>query len=742
MKKIGIVTQYGNSNYGNRLQNYAVQKLIEKEGYVAETIVCKKFGGKEILKSLRSIAMTVLRKKKYIRQFHFQKFNKKYINRFIIYTKNGLIPDEVSNRYEYIVTGSDQVWNPDTRVNEKDNFLLRFCGRSQRIAIAPSLGVSVFPQTCETEFQIGFDGFPFLSCREKDGSDAITKLSGRDCLTIIDPTLVLTADEWRAFAKKIHTPEKYLVFFFLGVVSEKIRKLVSEYAEQNHLQIIEPNRLSDDYYAIDPREFVWLLMNAEMVFTDSFHVTAFSINLHIPFYVFSRQQNDGVSNRMMSRLTSLLSIVNLENRLYTPTNEISSTCDFQASDEILAKEREAFMAFFHKCLRQKEIAPFLLPDQTCTGCGACSLRCPVGALEMKTDAEGFIRPHLNFDQCIQCGKCTSVCPVIKGHESKKASFALRAYAAYNKDESIVRNSSSGGVIPEFARWIIGEKGIVYGVAFDEAFEPAFIGIENIKDISRIVGSKYVQCDAYPVFSEIENHLKESRKVLFIGTPCQVAGLKAYLGKDYENLYRIDFVCHGVPSPVYWNKYLSSIRSKYLNDEGIEEVQFRYKDEWPGTKMRIRSKNREYIMNPNKDPYYEAFSKNLSLRQSCYACSFKDIKRGSDITVGDFWGLDKIMPEVCHASGNSLVMIQSDKGQALFDACAKSIQFTQVDQSLFVGKFNRAMVVSGDKHPNRRIFFNCLPNHDVYDATVKYLPIKQLSMYKRGIRKVKRLFGIY
>lgn len=736
MKKIGIVTQYGNTNYGNRLQNYAVQTILEKEGYYAETIVCCKNKNKEFLKKCRNVLGWLLHKPQSVRRHRFDNYNKKCIKTNFVFSTSGLIGESEAQKYDFLITGSDQVWNPETRLNEKDNFLLRFCQRDQRIAIAPSMGVVSFPPSCQTEFKIGFQGFPYLSCREKDGADAISTLAEKECETIIDPTLVLQENEWMRVAKKINVPERYVVAFFLGDIRESTNNIIKDYARKQNLIIIEPNNPNDSYYKSDPFEFLWIIKHAHIIFTDSFHVTAFSLNFHVPFYVFERKQKQSVSERMMSRLTSLLTTVRMEDRIFTDGTQITSVDSFSEADCILEIERKKFIDYLHKCLNQKLQAPFNLPDKKCTGCGICSLKCPKKCIGMKLDAEGFLRPTVDINQCINCGTCTVVCPSLGEQTSDNKKIEL--YAAHNNDKTVIEHSSSGAVFPEIAKKVVEMGGVVYGAAYNELFSVEHIRIDNTSGISKLLGSKYVQSESYPVFPLIKRDLDNCRRVLFVGTPCQVSSLRIYLGKEYEGLYLIDFVCHGVPSPDYWQKYLNCIQKRFLDNERITGVNFRYKGDFEGTKLKIESKNHEYIKDAAQDPFYTAFSKNLSLRPSCYNCNYKGTARASDITLGDCWGIEKIDPESFNASGTSLVMTQSEKGKQLFESISDRIAYKQIENHKYIGKYNLAMLISVKPHDNRRQFFNTLSIKDAYETTLLFSKEKKMGVEGRILRKVKRM----
>lgn len=352
MKKIAIVTLFGTINYGNRLQNYAVKKIFENEGYYVDTLNFKKSRIKEATKRIRTEVLCFLGQARFVRESSFIKFNKNFINERKIYSSDELIPNTISNEYDFFVTGSDQVWNPQIRVNQKNNFFLLFCRREQRIAISPSIGVPKIPDSFLEEYERGLKGFRYLSCREKEGCEEISRICKQECFHLIDPTLMITRNEWLDFSTKRSCPEKYVVLFFLGNIDNEIRKRINEYARSHSFEIIEINSTSSEYYGCSPNEFIYILSKAKMIFTDSFHATAFSINLHVPFIVFERQQGNQITENIMSRLTSLLRLFEMEDKHYSVNCVFDGNYDFTKSDTILSVERKRFSDYLYNCLNQ------------------------------------------------------------------------------------------------------------------------------------------------------------------------------------------------------------------------------------------------------------------------------------------------------------------------------------------------------------------------------------------------------
>lgn len=324
----------------------------------------------------------------------------------------------------------------------------------------------------------------------------------------------------------------------------------------------------------------------------------------------------------------------------------------------------------------------------CCGCMACVQACPVHCIRLEEDKEGFLYPQVNLEQCIDCGKCEKVCPELSQPEERKP---LQVYAAINPDEEIRKQSSSEGIFTLLAESVIEENGVVFGACFDEAWNVVHDYTETKEGLAVFRGSKYVQSRIGKSFKHVEQFLKAGRKVLFTGTPCQVMGLKRFLCKDYENLLVVDFVCHGVPSPKVWKSYLDKLSrptgrknsvllpAKPLPSEinrlsQIKSIDFRNKClGWKKfsfalmlSKATAAGEEIQFCSHVfTENPFMQVFLANLSLRPSCYNCPAKAGKSGSDITIGDFWGIENVDSTMDDDRGTSLVMLNTSIGQKAF-----------------------------------------------------------------------------
>ena len=349
-----------------------------------------------------------------------------------------------------------------------------------------------------------------------------------------------------------------------------------------------------------------------------------------------------------------------------------------------------------------------LEAKKCTGCMACLNVCPKKAINIKVGKDGFDYPHIDTNICANCGLCTKVCPVI--NKLSDNDNEIMVYACKNKNKETIMNSSSGGVFTLIAEWILNQKGVVFGVKFNENMEVVHDYVENKEELKIFRGSKYVQSKIGNTYQKVKEFLIKGRKVLFTGTPCQVEGLLSYLGKEYGNLYTQDLICHGVPSPKLWKKYLEYKKKQY--GEYPKKVDFRRKDlsDWRNFQVSYQYSNLEENNAHDEDPYMKFFLDNYSLRETCYNCNFKKIKRKADITIADFWGIHKVNPKFYDSKGVSAILLNTDKGKEIFKNIKENMGFSK-ERIEDIIKCNIAFWKSVGYNTDRKEFFECLEHHD-------------------------------
>lgn len=783
--KIGIITLIGN-NYGNRLQNYAVQEILREYGEVytvkherKKTTSVKstslfRFTPTHIKEALDSRLLniyhlsnrnmnTVSRIKYYIkhkeeiekalseRNSHFRSFDEKYIQ-YEDETLHLVGDDEEEwvKSYDAWVCGSDQIWNPNYPTATRNAFL-QFAMKERRISFSASIGLSnidVMPR----EYEKWIKEIPFLSVREEAAADIVKLLTNRVAEVFLDPTMILQKKYWDNMANEAKTnlPSKYALCYFLGIREKEYQNYIAQQLAEKQLQVIELlNGEYSEYLNFGPAEMIDAIRNADVVFVDSFHGAVFSILFHKQFVVFERKETGLTMN---SRIHTLLKKFDMEDRVFNGNNhaELEWEIDYSNVDSIIIEEREKVRAFLDTAIREIEKLPHesskqckriqIRHSEKCCGCTACSDVCPKECITMQRDEEGFFYPKVDEQLCIECGKCRSVCPML---HSEGGNIPVKILAEKNKDEKIRSTSSSGGVFYELAASFLKKGGIVYGCALDNDMVARHIRVDNIEELSCLKSSKYVQSDMGQTMKEIRKLLMKGEKILFSGTPCQAAGLRKFLKKEYENLFIVDVLCHGVPSPQLFSDYLELLGEEY-GGKPIS-VNFRNKQRgWKRLYMEVcfDNGNRHYMFS-GYDRYESLFLNNMSLRPSCYACKFTKAERFGDVTLGDFWGIGKKYPKWDDDKGISVVMINTEKGNREY----KDIEhkFEEKEETFdVVKKGQRTLYAPTMKNPNRDSFYKLYKEKGCKVAleTYTHIPSKPVRAYysimRWGLDKVRKI----
>lgn len=366
----------------------------------------------------------------------------------------------------------------------------------------------------------------------------------------------------------------------------------------------------------------------------------------------------------------------------------------------------------------------------CSGCHACYSVCPKQCIEMKSDAEGFWYPSVDASLCIQCGLCTKVCPIL---QEKQIEETTTAYACFNQNMTVRLQSSSGGVFSLLAQKVLLQDGVVFGAQFNDDLSVSHAEIHTIEEIEKLRGSKYQQSKIEDTYIAAKKYLDANKLVYFSGTPCQIDGLKAYLKKDYDCLICQDIICHGVPSPKVFQQYLKE-KNAYFKEKP-ESMTFREKVlDWENYAIRIDYPSKSFVRTHKDDLYMKVFLQDLSLRPSCFACHSKGVQRNSDITLADFWGIDKVFPEMSDKKGTSLVILHSDKGRELFKEIQSSLICKEVDVNE-AGKYNPSLYQSVNKPKKRDVFMETLESEDFSVHAKKYLKKNRVKTVKRILKKV-------
>lgn len=384
--------------------------------------------------------------------------------------------------------------------------------------------------------------------------------------------------------------------------------------------------------------------------------------------------------------------------------------------------------------------PNLCEINDCCGCAACFAACPKGAIAMVPNHEGFKHPQVDCGKCVGCHLCEKACPVLNQDDQREP---LAVYAAQAKDNELRRQSSSGGVFSLLGRLIIDNGGVVFGAAVRDDFMIAHTKAENEAELSSLRGSKYVQSDIGNTYVVAKRYLDSGRQVMFTGTPCQIAGLRKYLQREYPNLLCVDVVCYSVPSPLVWRKYLYARKQVDCvgnNRRNLTHVRFRDKRlGWGVYTLSFQyDDGYEYAGSMHDDAYMRGFLSSLFNRRSCEKCSFRGLRSGSDLTIADYWHVTNHFPDLSDNIGTSLVLVNNAKGRTFIDGIRDKVKLSESSFAKAC-EINKPIVRSFASHVNRGRFFRSITKSNFnFDCTVAQLLLVEPSGVIKVFSKIKRM----
>lgn len=371
----------------------------------------------------------------------------------------------------------------------------------------------------------------------------------------------------------------------------------------------------------------------------------------------------------------------------------------------------------------------------CCGCEACKNICPKKCIIMKKDEEGFEYPEVDETKCINCGACNRVCQYEHEVNELQKDKEPEVYSCTINDKKELKNSTTAAVFFNLASYVIENEGVVYGVKYDSKMKVVHTRTENLEELNELRGSKYIQSKIGQVYTLIKKDLNNNKIVLFSGTPCQVGGLYKFLGKNYKNLITVDIICFGVPSPGIYMDYLDEQEKKYKSK--IKNIDFRDKaNGWNNsyTRIKFENENINYYKPSNENEWYATFTSHICTRKACNNCLYTSLYRKSDITIGDFWGIEKIDSKIDSRYGVEKVILNTNKGTELFNKISYkyNIQKRKLKEAI-----RPNLQHPPKENKNREDFFVTYNKKGFNKAYTKFVKNTFSKKIKRKIGELKR-----
>lgn len=729
---------YG-SNYGSLLNGYAMYRILKDYG--KEVLMLQKPGTTENDPEIKS--------------GHNVRFVEKYydsedISPVLSYER---LP-ELNKICDCFCAGSDQIWNYNLSFYE--NLYLPFVQNGKKlISFSTSFGHKrdKTPDEAKPRIKQYLQRYHAISVREQFDVDILHDNYGVKSTLLFEPVFCLDKKYYIDLAKNASFDEKepYLLTYILDPTPEK-RAAILFYGEKLGIKVVNIlngvenvwNRnkgllnLPNVVEHVDAEDFLKAFMNASYVITDSFHGSAFSIIFNKPFLAI------GNYGRGYERFIDLLGRLKLLDRLVSdPKNiphdeKLLRNINYDETNTIIQKEAQKTVDWVKNVIETpiENLKSVILPQKAvttvlkkemCMGCSACVNICPTGALTLETDDVGYYRSAINYDKCIDCGKCSNICPSIRLPEKKNFKNP-KCFEFIAADKQVLNHSSSGGIFPLLAEQILEEGGYVVGASWSDDFSVKHIIINDIQDLYKIQKSKYLQSYMGDIFKQVKEKLEKNISVLFSGCPCQVAGLKAYLGKEYEKLLLVDILCSYAPSTKFFKKYITE-----AFPQGLKRYEFRHKSDlynWDCITINVETSDgdKKVYRGGLQDSYQRVFHNHVMCSVHCENCKYQTIPRYGDLSIGDFWGIERRDTSIDTKKGVSAILCNNAKGEAALEKISK--------EKIGILKTTPLSWLGGNGYTNQGHNYSSPARDDFYDA------IKIMEFSKAADYALKPNHGIY
>lgn len=743
---VGIFGVWSGCNYGSIATYYALNQVISSMG---KTVLM-------IDKPILSDSDVELK------ETHARRFGREHYNISKQYRLEQM--HLLNNICDAFMIGSDQVWNYGISKNFGKAFYLDFAGEEKKkIAYAVSFGhgtdfAPVDERKVIAEYMSYFDG---IGTREADGVRLCRDCYGIKAEQVLDPVFVADPQIYDSLIEKslYKEEEPFIAAYILDPTPEKTEAILHLQKKFGGIKVInlldglpwlfEKNKkltnLPNCIENVQVEDWLYYLKNAQFVLTDSCHGASFALIFKKNFIAITNR------HRGFSRFVSLSQLFRFEDHLITDPKAILNNPDlltpinYGLVDDIMDLERRRCNKWLADVLEQPKKGEEDLKKQNiigeistvtthiiekpkngvcdektvlkvvggknCSGCGACESICPKGAITLVKNSEGFLVPSVNRNKCVTCGlclkKCTSENPLYKNNAVPKC------YAMMASDE-IRKISSSGGMFTVAAEYVLNQGGYVCGAAYNKDYTVEHIIINDKSELGRLRGSKYMQSYSSGIFPRVKELLREGKIVLFTGMPCQVAGLYSYLGIEYENLYTIDLLCHGITSSKVFEKYHKEV----LEGKELARLEFKEKEPW-GWHAGVNayfSDGTKYSRPLETDMYFIAYLKSLAKNTICGKCVSNKLPRQGDLTIGDFWGIANYDKEVYDKKGTSVVLVNNQKAVDFFEKLKPMMTKVKEEPLAVAVKGNRIIEGPYRLHKNREQFFSHFDKLDFSSLT--------------------------
>lgn len=597
--------------------------------------------------------------------------------------------EKLNEKSDVFILGSDQVLTTSSIRSFGKLFLMDFSDEEKkRIAVSASCGGDNLnaDESLVDYAKKQLQRFTKVSVREFSGVDTVKEKFGIKVDFMMDPIFFTTAEKYQKLGEQAGNlqNEDYLLAYILDPTQDKRegilrlskklglkRKVALDGRKFTHEKnAVALNLQEDTLPEMDFKQWLSYYAHASYVITDSFHGATMALILNKPVIIYANYK------RGYPRFVSLIRLFGIKNRLIEHTNQISDeliyeNINFEEINRTIAQYREKAKQWIIRAI-ESEKTDILLPKNTvnvrlerkkCVGCGACVSVCPKDAIQLQPDEWGYYRAEVDNELCIDCGRCSGICPAIKLPEKKNWQYP-KCYEFIARDKNILWNSSSGGAFTIMAEKVFENDGAVVGAAWKADFSVEHIVIDSPDELYKLQKSKYLQSYMGNLFREIKNRLEGGQIILFTGCPCQNAGLKAYLGKEYDNLILVDLLCGNAPSAGFFKEYLTE---SFPN--GIKKYVFRDKTQgYNAESIFVEKKdgNSVSLRGVKEDAYQRVYHNHTMCAPHCENCQFQRLPRFGDLTIGDFWGISRHDKDVDASKGVSVILCNNEKGKRFLE----------------------------------------------------------------------------